>query len=127
MTEPEHIIEAICNDPRHARGKVAKVATFGRFTFPNGEIRWLIREAGEWRYTRPDPTGVYRRYDVDVDKGATYVWPCKLCPRSLEVRENTLHQVLEHTYEGLLKTTANECVSKVPIAVLRQVASRRPQ
>jgi hypothetical protein len=28
----DHIIEAICADPRHARGKVAKIATFGRFT-----------------------------------------------------------------------------------------------
>lgn len=125
--EPEHIIQAICNDPRHARAKVATVATFARFTQPNGEVRWLIGDAGAWRYTRPDPTGVYRRYGADADKGSTDVWPCKLCPRSLEVREGTLHQVLEDTYAGLLKTGVNERVSKVPIAVLRKVASRQPQ
>jgi len=128
MPEPEHIIQAICNDPRHARGKVAKVATFGRFTFPHGEVRWLILDAGEWRYTRPDPTGVYRRYGAhDEDRGSTYVWPCKLCPRSLEVTEITLRRVLEDTYQGLLKTTGNERVSQVPITVLRQVASRQPR
>jgi hypothetical protein len=55
---PEYIIEAICDDPRHARGKVANLAAFGRFTSPNGEVRWLIRDdTGNWRYTRPDPRG----------------------------------------------------------------------
>jgi hypothetical protein len=39
---PEHIVEAIRDDPRHARNKVAKIARFGRYTPPNCEIRWLI-------------------------------------------------------------------------------------
>jgi hypothetical protein len=122
---PDHIIEAICNDPRHARGKVARIATFGRVTLPNGEVRWLVRgDDGNWRYTRADPDGVYRRYGADADKGSTYLWPCKLCSRSLEVREDTLHQVLESVYCGLRKVDARGAVSQVPIAVLRHVASK---
>jgi hypothetical protein len=127
MTEPVpgHIIKAVCDDPRHARNKVAKVATFGRFTLRNGEVRWFIRDdAGEWRYTRPDPAGVYRRYGADADKGSTYVWTCKLCSRSLEVREGTLHQLLEDTYQGLLITRPGERVSPVSVKALRLVASQ---
>jgi hypothetical protein len=50
--EPDHVIEAICNEPRHARSKAAMIAPFGRFTLPNGEVRWLIRDVagGEPRW-----------------------------------------------------------------------------
>lgn len=128
MTEPEHVIVAICNDPRHARDKVAKIKTFGRFTWPSGEVRWLIRgDDGGWHYTPPDSDRVYRRYHADTEKGSTYTWPCNLCPRTLRVREDTLHQVLEDTYRGLQQTRPGERVSRVPIEVLRRVASKRPQ
>lgn len=126
MTEqPERVIEAICDDPRHARGKVAKIAAFGRFT-RNGQTRWRIRgKDGDWRYTRPDPAGVFRRYGApDEDKGSTYVWECKLCGRSLDVRESTLHQVLEGTYQGLLNASEGARVSPVSLALLRRVASQ---
>jgi hypothetical protein len=128
--EPDHIIKAVCCDARHTRDKVAEIATFGRFTLDNGELRWLILgRGGRWRYTPPDGDGVYRRYRTDSAKGATYSWPCTLCPRRLRVREDTLQQVLENTYRGLLKTRPGKHVSAVPISVLRQVASQvaRPQ
>jgi hypothetical protein len=125
--QPEYIIQAICDDPRHARGKVYEAAAFGRFLFPSGEIRWLIRDRDAWSYTvRPNESRrgrveVHRRYDAEPEKGSTYVWPCRLCRRSFEVREDNLQQVLETVYQGLLKAnTQNEAVS---IATLRRVAS----
>jgi hypothetical protein len=124
---PEYIIRAICNDPRHVRGKVYEAAEFGRFTLASGEIRWLIRDGDAWSYTarpresRRGRVEVHRRYDVEPEKGSTYVWPCRLCTRSFEVREDNLQQVLETVYQGLVKAdTLNEPVS---IAALRHVAS----
>jgi hypothetical protein len=123
----QHVIEAICNDPRHARGKVYEAATFGRFMLPSGETRWLIRDGDVWSYTvRPNESRrrrveVHRRYESEPEKGSTYVWPCRLCSRSFEVREDNLQQVLETVYQGLVKAdTLNEPVS---IATLRHVAS----
>jgi hypothetical protein len=125
--QPDYIMRVICDDSRHARGKVYEAADFGRFGLPSGEIRWLIRDGDAWRYTvRPNKSRrgrveVHRRYDAEPEKGSTYVWPCRLCTRSFEVREDNLQQVLEMAYQGLVKThTLNEPVS---IAALRQVAS----
>ena len=128
MTEPvpDYIIQVICDDPGHARNKVAKIATFGRFT-ENGEIRWLIwdTERARWRNTMPDSNDVFRRYGApDEDKGSTYRWQCKLCGTPLKVQEGTLHHVLEGTYRELPKTTTGKRVSQVPMSVLRQVASK---
>ncbi len=125
---PEHVIEAICDDPRHARGKVAKVATFGRFTLPNGEVRWKIWDGDRWSYTvRPRETHrgrveVHHRYDAEPEKGSRYRWPCKLCPRSFEVREDTLQQVLEAIYRGQLAAATPG--APVSIKALRGVASK---
>jgi hypothetical protein len=123
----DYVIEVICDDPRHARGKKTDIATFGRFTLPNGEVRWLVRDGKDWRYTPvPRATGrgrvnVHRRYDAEPEKGSTYEWPCNLCPRSLEVREGTLDELLETVYQGLLKTGApNEPIT---IQTLRRIAS----
>jgi hypothetical protein len=125
---PDHIINAICANPRHARGKVAFVVAFGRFTSTSGEVRWLIRDdGGSWHYTRLDADGVYRRYGEDAGLGSTYRWPCKLCSRPLEVREDTLHRMLESAREGLLKIEPAQSVSDVPIATLRAIASNRMQ
>jgi hypothetical protein len=124
---PDYIIKAICDDPRHARSKVYEAAEFGRFTLADGEIRWLIRDGDAWSYTvRPNESRrgrveAHRRYDAEPEKGSTYVWPCRLCSRSFEVREDNLQQVLETVYQGLLKTaTLNEPIS---IRALRHVAS----
>jgi hypothetical protein len=124
---PEYIMKAICNDPRHVRGKVYDAAYFGRFTLSNGEIRWLIRDGNAWRYTvRPHKSlhgrvEVHHRYYAEPEKGTTYVWPCRLCTRSFEVREDNLQQVLETVYQGLL--TINTLNEPVSLAMLRRVAS----
>jgi hypothetical protein len=129
MTEPVpgHIIEAVCDDPRHARGKVYEAATFGRFTLPSGEIRWLVRNGDFWSYTvrpRESPRGrvdAHRRYYAEPEKGSTYVWPCRLCTRSFEVREENLQRVLETVYQGQL--TADTLDRPISLAALRRVAS----
>jgi hypothetical protein len=131
MTEPQpvpgHIIAAVCDDPRHARGKVYEAATFGRFTLSNGEIRWLMRDGERWSYTvrptqaRRGRSEVHRRYHAEPELGSTYVWPCRLCKRSFEVREDTLQRVLETVYQGQLKTDTLD--KPVNIKTLRRVAS----
>jgi hypothetical protein len=50
-----------------------------------------------------------------------------LCSRPLEVREDTLHRMLESAREGLLKIEPAQSVSDVPIATLRAIASNRMQ
>jgi hypothetical protein len=117
---PEHIIQAICNNPRHARNKVAKIARFGRFTFPNGEVRWLIWDPNRetFMYTvRPDATvEAHGRYGAESEMGSTYTWPCKLCKRSLKVREGTLQERLERIYqEGLPENGARQHVSRISL------------
>jgi hypothetical protein len=125
--QPEYTMEAVCNDRRHARGKVYEAATFGRFTLASGEIRWLIKDCEAWSYTvRPNDNRrgrveVHRRYDAEPEKGSTHVWPCRLCTRSFEVREENLQQVLETVYQGLLETSTQD--EPVSIATLRRVAS----
>jgi hypothetical protein len=130
---PGYILSVVCDDPRHARGKVASIATFGRFTLPNGEVRWLVRDGDEWSYTvRPRDGGrvrAHRRYDAEPELGSTYTWTCNLCPRSLKAREGTLQGLLETTWGrrgeltagGLLKPV--DGVSSISIYILDLLAS----
>jgi hypothetical protein len=124
---PDYIIEVFCDDPRHADGKVAEIARFGRFVLsPHGEVRWLIwrddRQSFSYTAFPGANVEVYRRYDDEPEKGSTYHWRCDLCPRSLETREDKLSRLLETTYQGLLKSAAGQGVSRVDLKVLRVIA-----
>jgi hypothetical protein len=136
MDDPEHILSVVCDDPRHARGKVARIATFGRFTLPGGEVRWLVRVGDDWRYTPvdresgPERVQVHRRYDAEPGLGSTYTWPCNLCPRSLKAREGTLQGLLEATWSRRGELTAGGLLKPdgiISIYILDLIASNRPR
>jgi hypothetical protein len=123
---PQYTIDVFCDDGRHDAGEIEEVAKFGRFTLPHGEVRWLIwdSEGQSWNYTvRPGANvEIHRRYGADSGKGSTYHWRCNQCPRSLEASENSLHQLLEATHQGLLKTDPGQHMSRVNLAMLRLIS-----
>ena len=105
MREPQEI-ELYCDDdPRHARGKVAKIATFYRKDSGAWTFRGAVRRAGR-KY----------RQDVRADTGALFV--CKLCRRKLPLWAEE-RQVLF----GCLNRLAAQGESRVRLSELCALAS----
>jgi len=118
--KPDHTIEVICDDPRHARGKVAKIETFRRYTNPHGESVWRSSHMG--RHT-----------------SGRLPYKCKLCPTSLVCNEDTLQRLLESTWgaraelesSGLVKpavrSRTNLRALRIGLHTLNLIASNLPQ
>jgi hypothetical protein len=141
MVTPDHTIEVVCDDPRHARGKVAKIETFRRFSAADGRWWWLPRRENMAR--RDD--GAYLSHhrpgwpshsleSVHAADSDRLRYECKLCagarPRGqapLECTEDTLQWLLESAWQGLRKLGAKQGVSRINLQTLHQVASNRPQ
>jgi hypothetical protein len=112
----------VCEDPRHARGKVAKIDTFNRF-----DGMWITRSDGApstlEEYRRPDdPAGPvwgsarWRRAGSTTGHSRRR-YKCKLCGTVLECTEGTLH--------WLLNTVAAQGISQPTLHQLNLLVSRR--
>ena len=82
--EPDHILKVVCDDPRHARGKVAAVATFRRFTLPDGTWWIPAQMTPDVFHDAAQDDGTYRSRRGRLQGGhpgaqTRYRWPCKLC------------------------------------------------
>lgn len=116
----EPAIEVVCDDPGHARGKVAKIETFRRYENPPG--------AGLWRASR---TGRHT--------SGRELYSCKLCPASPVWNEDTLQRILESVWShraelervGLLtpapRSRTNIGACRVSLSTLNRVASHLPR
>jgi hypothetical protein len=112
----DYVIEAICDDPRHARGKVAKIETFRRYDDPLGGSLWRASHIGRHASGREPYT-------------------CKLCRMSLVCNEDTLQRLLGSVWArraelqsaGLLtpapRTRTNVGAWRVSLRTLKLVAS----
>jgi hypothetical protein len=141
MLTPDHTIEVFCDDPRHARGKIAKLETFRRFSTDDGRWWWLARrenmarddDGTYWSRHRPGwPAGSLESLHHSARDRLRY--ECNLCsatrPRGqapLECTEETLQWLLESVWQGMLKLGAEQDVSRVNLQTLNLVASNRPQ
>jgi hypothetical protein len=75
----EPAIEVVCDDVRHARGRVAKVETFRRYDNPLGGSLWRASRLGKHASGRE-------------------LYTCKLCRMSLVCNEDTLQRLLESVW-----------------------------
>jgi hypothetical protein len=146
MTQPvDYTIEVFCDDPSHARGKVAKIEMFHHEADSSSGSWWFTRSeaavgredlfeqfggqgrSGERTYRRdrsypewPESLeSVHRRYD-DPDPGrqSRHSYRCKLCGRKLPANDATLFRVLD--------LVASSGESRVTIKQLHAVASNLP-
>jgi hypothetical protein len=107
--QPDRIIEIFCDDPRHARGKIAEVATLTVST--DGRLQSLDDH-------KP------RRFSRDVrkeDNGVHHELPplgCKLCGRELPA------QYLGRPLWRAARQLAGDGVSTISLADLAVVVSR---
>jgi hypothetical protein len=113
-------IDIVCDDPRHARGKVAKIESFEYYPDTGSWVgisyrRQAFRHPGE-------PPSPWRPNVVGTRPPLRHRYECKLCAgrpwgAPLECTEETLL--------WLLDTVAAQGVTRVSIHTLKVIASRK--
>lgn len=113
-------VTIVCDDPRHARGKVARIDTLqlaGASWVSRSDTKSAVEE-----FARPRPEGKTwgsARYRPAASQagGDRRRYRCKLCDRTLECTEPTL--------DWLLNAVAEQGVSEPTLRLLNELVSRR--
>lgn len=113
-------VKIVCDDPRHARGKVARIATLQRA----GDT-WVRRSGDQSaveEFTRPRPEGKTwgsARYRPAASEtgGDRSRYRCKLCGTELACTEPVL--------DWLMNVVAEQGVLEPTLRLLNELVSRR--
>jgi hypothetical protein len=153
VQEIDYTIKVFCDDPSHARGKVAKIETFyreaeadptgQRWWFTLGESAVLSEDmseqlsgggrTGEATYQKRDQSdwprsleSVHRRYDEpDLGRQNRPKYRCNLCGQGLPANAGTLNRALDRVAaQGEWRIA--DGVSRIRLTLLEHVASSLP-
>jgi hypothetical protein len=117
-------IDIICDDPHHARGKVAKIASFEYYADTDSWVEMPYKGRGQ-AYRHPgEPPTPWRPNVVGARPPLRHRYECKLCAgrpwgAPLECTDATL--------QWLLKAVAAQGESRISIQTLKLIASNMPK
>ena len=111
------MIDVICDDPRHARGKVAKIRSFDR-----SPVGWVDITPHRAHQHHGEPPTPWRPNVVGAREQLRHRFECKLCAGKswrapLECTDETL--------QWLLDTVAAQGVTSISLHTLSVIASRK--
>ena len=116
-------IDIICDDPHHARGKIAKIESFDYHADTGSWVGISYRGPRAHLHSEEFPTP-FRPNVVGARRQLRHRYECKLCARRpwgapLECTDETL--------QWLLDTVAAQGVTRISIHTLNLIASRKPK
>ena len=116
------VVNVICDDPHHSRGKIAKVASFERY--PEGWVDLPYRGRGRAHpHPGEDPTP-FRPNVIGARPPLRHRYECNLCAGK---PWSTPLECTEETLQWLLNTVAAQGVTSISLHTLSVLASRKPK
>jgi hypothetical protein len=117
-------IDIICEDPHHARAKVAKIQSFVYYADTDSWVAIPHRSQGRAHQHPGEPPTPWRPNVVGARAPLRHRFECKLCAgrpwgAPLECTDRTL--------KWLLNTVAAQDVTRISIHTLNVIASKKPK